>query len=875
MNDYVKTITAKLPFILAVILFVSSIFWFVYSVLNVSVLFIAVQTGVMHTFNQLLKPLQINFILFIFINLLLIVGYLYSTRIKKFENPNLRKFYFLIIWLGVTASYLWLMEKGMYQYTIPYIESMLSLLEFEETSFLSVLVNEESNATFLLTLFPVGVTFIFFMIGLNAYTSYRDELTKAFRDYKWTGRLLQKLELFEGNDTLPSVKLGKNVETKEDVIQPGYDRTLNNIIVGSIGTGKTSALGLPIINQDLHHMTRFINDFPKIGKLENYDSEEVKGQYLNGISIIEPSNDLCQQVLKLAKAHNIPDEAITYIDPTNPNTPNINPMKGPVEKVAEGMAQVIEGLNEAGDSGNFFFEQAQRNHLKQYIYLLKLHDEEKEVTFDMLIDMYNNPQLVREMHVKLKERIPKNIEGIEDRDEYNRWKIIQQVDEWFDANLLPEMQKMGGNTVPVVIKEGKYRNQIKYYDAKAEFVQGLRNILNDIGANTLIRRVLFGKSDFDFDVHLERGGLLLVNTAKGELMNLSNVFGKIVLISLQNAVFRRTPKVSTYHHILVDEAPDYLYQPFREFPSQSRKYKTIVTILLQTISQLADRYGEFYLNTLVGSLRHRMVYGDVPAYDAKYFSEYFGDEFRYEEQSGEQVVSPLQEDPMVRQHNTYQRKQEAKMTPSDIIYQDAFHCAVKIVVNNRPIPVQQIEANFVPKKEFESSPYKVKRVAAEKWLEERRKFGNQNVVPVINDVQEAEESLTKDMEEELNAEIKQEEQANLIVDFDDMPKDEVQYVDDVSNYQNIPLSSSFEYRNAKNGQSNELEKSEHFTEELEQETATDLSASESTAANGQDNITDKDSEEEKTETSSKNGFKVSEPPKDAVKELLSEMIEER
>ncbi|MDA6082809.1 hypothetical protein OSJ97_25035, partial [Escherichia coli] len=86
----------------------------------------------------------------------------------------------------------------------------------------------------------------------------------------------------------------------------------------------------------------------------------------------------------------IPEESVFYIDPTNPNTPSINPMEGPVDKVAEAFAMVIEGLAEGGQA-NFFFQQSERNHLKHYIYLLKLHEPEQEVTFDMLLKMYDNP----------------------------------------------------------------------------------------------------------------------------------------------------------------------------------------------------------------------------------------------------------------------------------------------------------------------------------------------------------------------------------------------------------------------------------------------------------------------------------------------------
>ncbi|TKI79109.1 hypothetical protein, partial [Bacillus mycoides] len=107
--------------------------------------------------------------------------------------------------------------------------------------------------------------------------------------------------------------------------------------------------------------------------------------------VIEPSNDLCQKVYKLVQAHKIPESSVYYIDPTNPDTKNINILRGPVDKVAEVFAMVIQGLSE---SNNAFFEQAQRNHLKQHIYLLKMHNPQKDVTFDDLIEMYDDVERV-------------------------------------------------------------------------------------------------------------------------------------------------------------------------------------------------------------------------------------------------------------------------------------------------------------------------------------------------------------------------------------------------------------------------------------------------------------------------------------------------
>ncbi|MEK5071647.1 type IV secretory system conjugative DNA transfer family protein [Sporosarcina sp. FSL K6-1508] len=706
-------------------------------------------------------------------------AWLLSTRVTFYQSKVMRV---TVFFLAVMTFWGSLAAYGMAQSRkrfIPYFKERLSQV-IETNGFFESIVFEHTHGFFLmLTMLPVFIMFFISLFILTKYARHDKELNDPFFEYTWNGQWLQKFSKLEQKERWPDIQLGQNTSTKEMVTMPGRDRTLNTMIVGSIGTGKTAALGLPMINQDLHHMVSYINAYPGLYEREDFKTEDVGGRYMSGISVIDPSNDLCQKTLELVRAHGIPEDAITYINPLDPKTPSINPMRGPVDKVAEVLAQVIAGLNDSKDGGNFFFEQAQRNHLKHYIYLSKLHDTEKEVTFDTLLDMYNNPQLVRSMHLQLKKTFPDYYEEFEDRDERNYWKIVQGIDEWFDLNLLPKTIRSGNMMIPELNDDG----QQVFFDAKEEHVQGLRNILNDIGANPLIRRVLFGKSDFDFDRHMEIGGVLLVNTAKGELVNLARVLGKIVLMNLQNATFRRLPNVSTFHHILIDEAPDYLYNAFREFPAQSRKYKVTVTTLQQTIAQLADQFGEHYMTTLIGTMRNRMVYGDVPAFDAKYFSDMFGEKTVYEEGQSEMSVSPLQEDPMSRSGSSYSKVREQSMSGGDIMFQDAFQCAVKIVINNKPMPVVQIAANFVPKEDFKVAKIVAEDEAVEVWLRERRQYGikpaeviNHNIISVEEAEKQNEELFIEERKHAAKLNQEMIEQA-VRATVEPKPRDEVDYKD--------------------------------------------------------------------------------------------------
>ncbi|MGK0536068.1 DNA translocase FtsK [Bacillus sp. 'calajunan'] len=674
-------------------------------------------------------PIEITYIPLVLMFFSLLLGefsFRFYSRIPALHVENGKLIILIASHIAVDIQFLWFATAPIHAKVIPYLTDKSKHLNFGEYEALGHVLTGNFHTLTMIFVFLPTVFMILFTLWFSGHiVRYREEILKWVQKYEYKNHKLQKWFNSQEEQIYPDVEIGPHIEHKEMVRIKGKDRTLNCIIIGPIGSGKTSSLIIPMINQDLHWMARFINKFINVFKKKDYHTEEVKGTFLNGVTVIEPSNDLCQKVLKLVQAHKIPESAVYYIDPTNPDTKNINILRGPVDKVAEVFAMVIQGLSE---SNNAFFEQAQRNHLKQHIYLLKLHNPQKDVTFDDLIEMYDDVERVHRMHKLLKVQVEKLYDfvqsGVASRDQKNEYKIIKGIDEWFDNTIREKMDFQGE---PAVYKSGKYRGQPMHYDREEEYVKGLRNILKDLASNVLIRRVLFGKSDFDFDVHLEQGGILLVNTAKGELADLSNVLGKFVLLSMQNAVFRRDPNVSPYHHIIVDEFPDYVVRPFKEFPAQSRKYKVILTIASQTLSQLALDFTEQYMFTLLGSFRNKMIFGDVTPYDAKIFSDMFGEKEEFKEAESEQGISPMQENPVSRLGSTYQKTKEVVMSPGDIMAQGAFICAARIVQDNHVQPVQQITSNFVPKEEFAQAITQVDEEIGRYWENERLRLINESV----------------------------------------------------------------------------------------------------------------------------------------------------
>ncbi|MGQ7107827.1 DNA translocase FtsK [Bacillus cereus group sp. Bce041] len=674
-------------------------------------------------------PIEITYVPLFLMFFSLLLGefsFRFYSRIPALQFQNGKLLILIASHIAVDIQFLWFATTPIHAKVIPYLMNKAKHVNFGEYQAIGdVLTGNFHTLTMIFVFLPTVFMILFTLWYSGHIIRYREEILKWVQKYEYKNHKLQKWFNSQEEQIYPDVDIGPHIKHKEMIRIKGKDRTLNGIIIGPIGSGKTSSLIIPMINQDLHWMVRFINKFENTYKKNNYDTEEVKGTFLNGITVIEPSNDLCQKVFKLVQAHKIPESSIYYIDPTNPDTKNINILRGPVDKVAEVFAMVIQGLSE---SNNAFFEQAQRNHLKQHIYLLKLHNPQKDVTFDDLIDMYDDVERVHRMHKLLKVQVEKLYDfvqsGVASRDQKNEYKIIKGIDEWFDNTI---REKTGFQGEPAVYKSGKYRGKPMHYDREEEYVKGLRNILKDLASNVLIRRVLFGKSDFDFDVHLEQGGILLVNTAKGELADLSNVLGKFVLLSMQNAVFRREPNISPYHHIIVDEFPDYVVRPFKEFPAQSRKYKVILTIASQTLSQLALDFTEQYMFTLLGSFRNKMIFGDVTPYDAKIFSDMFGETEEFKESESEQGISPMQENPVSRLGSTYQKLKEVVMSPGDIMAQGAFICAARIVQANHVQPVQQITSNFVPKEEFAQAIIQVEIKSGQYWETERLRLIEESI----------------------------------------------------------------------------------------------------------------------------------------------------
>lgn len=349
------------------------------------------------------------------------------------------------------------------------------------------------------------------------------------------------------------INLGTDINSKQKVVLRGIDRFLHTMVFGPTGGGKTSTILKPMIYQDLLKIK--------------------SGQKL-GITVIEPSGDLCDDVAEMCRKMNIP---YIHIDPIKLEA-KFNPLQGNSSIAAEATRTVLKGMFGKQEA---FFSQVQETAARNVILLLK------EVHGDKL-DLMDVIRCLR------------------------------------DTNLLnskvTELEKRKGQTDLVQYFRNELLGDMK--DKYKQFAMGLRMQLEDILGNEHIKRTMTGKSSVNLDEHLANGGVLLVNTALGELGKLGGAFGQFILMHLQGAIFRRpgTEWTRTPHMLYVDEFPLYINPEFQRMLAIARKYRCACVLALQTLAQLSMDDSKIFPKIV----RNKIIFGGLEEEDAKKFEKDFG-----------------------------------------------------------------------------------------------------------------------------------------------------------------------------------------------------------------------------------------------------------
>ena len=441
------------------------------------------------------------------------------------------------------------------------------------------------------------------------------------------------------------VVLCRNKETKQDVIIPRKDRFLHMLVLGPTGSGKTSQIILPMLNQDL----------------QNKEA---------GITVIEPKGDLAEKAYAMAQFYG---RKAIYFNPILESCPTFNPLYGKEEDVIENIVTAFKMLNP--DSAQYFQdmnEQLLRNALK----VLKRTKGNNATLIDL-------------------SRLISNTGG-------SGRKLVQG-----------EFNSMEAPTDAIAKENEDIANYFlsDYFNEKSktfENTSGVRSQVAKIVSNKFLRKVLNpqGKSDIDFDNHLETGTVICISTAQGKLRDLGRFLGYFIILNFQAATFKRPGNENTRrdHFLYIDEFQSYSNPGFADMLTQGRSYRVASQLATQNralIGMGSGRDGDDFVELVSTNARNIVLFPGGNYNDAKYYSEQFGeiDKITIGEGSSRSAGNPLLISKMQPAKDTFQIKEEteARMSPTDIILRPFGEITYSIVQKNTLQPADIGQISYIDK----------------------------------------------------------------------------------------------------------------------------------------------------------------------------------
>lgn len=493
----------------------------------------------------------------------------------------------------------------------------------------------------------------------------------------------------------------KNLTTSVSEIVPLKDFYLGTLVVGPQGSGKTSSVLMPWV-------------FQLMVKL-------AKGMKM-AITCIEPKGDFSEDVAKMAKITGMP---YIYINPLDENTPTINPFIGPPDQVAEVIRTTLVSMFGKQEA---FFRQTQETLCRNAVLLLKYVKGDR-VTF---VDLA---------------------------------RVLR--DEVYLVNIVNALSAKNTQLKAHPKDDGPYGDLLQYFkreilgankDKMNQFAIGLRMQVEDIVGNKHLRRALacdmtddhpdYAKSSINLDKHLAEGGILSVNTALGELGKLGNTFGLLVIMSVQNAVFRRPlPEENRITHIMmVDELPLYITKDLDRLLAVGRSFRTALIAAVQSLQQLAVDGDTEFRDLLIGLFRNKMVFGGLEHKDCEILSQSFG-EVKAAEKGESFTRSPYFSGSMNASYReSYSIKEKPRFTPTDIREMPFQQVIYQFVKEGSLMVPQYGMTDFLDQREYR----KIKGLLAQRQKEESRgqsragqrltlqeRFGFGRKAPDYSEVEEA------------------------------------------------------------------------------------------------------------------------------------------
>lgn len=563
--------------------------------------------------------------------------------------------------LHYCALFAWYVEN----YLFDYFASIQSDKEF-------LIIKSMSSFGYILMCVPVFIVLVG-VYKISKQFHMNDDLRTIF--FKWEFSLLAK-QSFSLTNKLCDVIVGWDKKSNKPIILHEMSRFLHELVVGATGTGKTSTTILMRIIQDLVRIAR--------------------GKKL-GICVLEPKGDLIRDIVNLAEKLKIPKEKIIIVDPTDlVRSTKFNPFIGPLEVAAETFRGVLDAL--AGDQDEFFKGQ-QSETASLYTMLGKIRYQNMFNIIHMQ-KMYTDPRYLANMAEEVREWINVNLEKSElTKEEKVLLERYERVVSYFENDILDykTFKDKEQKIQKVLYPEGhKYEGKQVVENKKDKFITGAKKYVNDICMNAMLSELMIpteGEEPLDIDKFLRDGGILLVNTALGELEELSLSFGQFFIRQFQSSVFRRPPEENGAKRIPIffniDEFPLYINQAFERLLTLGRSFKVGTLIAIQSLGQL-ETVVAGYDKVIMSNASNKTVFGRGVFEDNERFSKQFGEEYEVEESYNESTTPVSMPSPSWGIRYNTARALAPRFSPTEIMEQEFKHFIVQMVDEDQTIrvPVQ-------------------------------------------------------------------------------------------------------------------------------------------------------------------------------------------
>ncbi|MDQ0255508.1 hypothetical protein J2S74_002890 [Evansella vedderi] len=589
-----------------------------------------------------------------------LINYTSSKRGRVFI-ATLNGIPFIWIYCAIAAWYV-------NNYMFDFFASIRSDREF-------LVVQSMESFGYVLLTSPIFFTIVAGYFTWKQFIIYED-IRKNF--FKWEFPLFAKQNFSLKNDRC-DVIVGWEYKTNKPIVLNEQARYLHELVCGATGTGKTSTTILTRISQDLIRIARGVK---------------------MGIVLLEPKGDACEDVIKVAKELGVPDEKIFIVDPTNlAKSVKFNPFAGPMEAAAESFRGVLDSLT--GDQDEFF--KGQQNETAAFFTLLgKLRFPD---TFNIthMQRMYTDPRYLASMTEEVRSHIDRKKTDPRLTDQQKaELQHAERIVSYFEDEVIEykTYRSREGENLPQMYPSGhRYAGLQMVENKKDKFVTGAKKYVNEITMNTMLNQMMVssdGEEVLDLDLFLQEGGVLLINSALGELEELSILLGQFFIRQFQSAVFRRPHDGTMVKRIdkdgnevekeykripvffTIDEFPLFANEAFERMLTLGRSYKVGSLIAIQSLGQL-EKLERGYDKTIMSNASNKTVFGRGNQEDNERFSLQFGEEFEIEESLNETTTPVSVPNAQWNYRYNTQRKLEARFSPTDIKELEFKHFIIECV----------------------------------------------------------------------------------------------------------------------------------------------------------------------------------------------------